>query len=115
MPALNRLDLGHRGFLLTAAGVAALVVGLQDLASPRLQLAPGRHRHRRRRHSHRGRASPAARAPPLLDLGVLHVRTFRVSALGGSSFRAVITAIPFLLALYFQLGFGWTAAGPGWS
>jgi Na+/melibiose symporter-like transporter len=44
---------------------------------------------------------------------VLHIATFRVTALGGSSFRAVITAIPFLLALFFQLGFGWTAAQAG--
>jgi MFS family permease len=28
-------------------------------------------------------------------------------------FRAVITAIPFLIPLFFQLGFGWTAAQAG--
>jgi hypothetical protein len=50
---------------------------------------------------------------PLLDLAALHVATFRVAAFGGSSFRAVITAVPFLLALFFQLGFGWTAARAG--
>jgi Na+/melibiose symporter-like transporter len=50
---------------------------------------------------------------PLLDLRVLRVRTYRVTALGGSIFRAVITAIPFLLPLFFQLGFGWTAAHAG--
>jgi MFS family permease len=50
---------------------------------------------------------------PLVDLGILAVPTFRVTALGGSVFRAVITAIPFLLPLFFQLGFGWTAAHAG--
>ena len=56
------------------------------------------------------------RAPrPLLDLRILRMPTYRVTAFGGSVFRAVITAIPFLLPLFFQLGFGWTAAqaGPG--
>jgi Na+/melibiose symporter-like transporter len=50
---------------------------------------------------------------PLLDLQILRIRTFRLTALGGSAFRAVISAIPFLLALFFQLGFGWTAARAG--
>jgi Na+/melibiose symporter-like transporter len=52
-------------------------------------------------------------AHPLLDLRILRVRTYRVTALGGSVFRAVITAIPFLLPLFFQLGFGWSAAHAG--
>jgi MFS family permease len=52
-------------------------------------------------------------ARPLLDLRILRVRTYRVTALGGSIFRAVITAIPFLLPLLFQLGFGWSAAHAG--
>jgi Na+/melibiose symporter-like transporter len=50
---------------------------------------------------------------PLLDLRILRIRTYRVTALGGSAFRAVISATPFLLALFFQLGFGWTAARAG--
>ena len=45
---------------------------------------------------------------PLLDLRILRLATC-VTALGGSVFRAVISAIPFLLPLFFQLGFGWTA------
>jgi hypothetical protein len=50
---------------------------------------------------------------PLLDLRILRIATYRVTAVGGSVFRAVITAIPFLLPLFFQLGFGWTAAQAG--
>jgi EmrB/QacA subfamily drug resistance transporter len=106
--------LDWRGFLLTATGIAALVVGLEAVAAPRpdwpLALA----------------AVPVAAAllavtigyllrarRPLLDLRILGVRTYRVTALGGSIFRAVITAIPFLLPLFFQLGFGWSAARAG--
>jgi EmrB/QacA subfamily drug resistance transporter len=106
--------LDWRGFLLAAAGVAALVVGMESVAAPdpRWPLAIG--------------ALVAAAAGlavtvgyllrvrrPLLDLRTLRVRTYRVTALGGSIFRAVITAIPFLLPLFFQLGFGWSAAHAG--
>ena len=108
----GRLDV--RGFLLAAAGIAALVVGLEGVAAPRpdwplvsAALA----------------LSAAALAAtivhllrtdrPLVDLRILAVRTYRATALGGSVFRAVITAIPFLLPLFFQLGFGWTAAHAG--
>jgi EmrB/QacA subfamily drug resistance transporter len=112
--AERAVALDWRGFLGTAAGVAGLVVGMEDLGSlhPRpsvvtLGLAGGAAvllvavRHLRR--------TPR----PLLDLRVLQIATFRVAGLGGSGFRAVITAIPFLLALFFQLGFGWTAAQAG--
>ena len=34
---------------------------------------------------------------PLLDLRILRIATYRVTAVGGSVFRAVISAIPFLL------------------
>ena len=54
------------------------------------------------------------RAPaPLLDLRILRITSFRVTAAGGSVYRMVIIAIPFLLPLMFQLGFGWNAAQAG--
>ncbi|WP_395682296.1 DHA2 family efflux MFS transporter permease subunit [Inquilinus sp.] len=53
------------------------------------------------RHAHR---VPA----PILDLTLLHVRTFRISVVGGTVFRVGIGAIPFLLPLMLQLGFGMT-------
>ncbi|MEU4237641.1 MFS transporter [Actinoplanes sp. NPDC026619] len=106
--------LDRRGFLFMAAGIAALVVGLETVAEahPDWALAIGSLllavvalvatvRHLLRVHK------------PLVDLSILRVRTFRVTALGGSVFRAVITAIPFLLPLFFQVGFGWTAAHAG--
>jgi MFS family permease len=108
----GRLDL--RGFVLVAAGIAALVSGLEGVAAtrPRWPIAIGTlvlaavalgwavaHLLRDSR--------------PLVDLRILRLRTYRVTALGGSVFRAVITAIPFLLPLFFQIGFGWSAARAG--
>ena len=107
-----RLDL--RGFLMLAAGIAALVVGLEEVAGidPNWPLAIGALVF----------AAVALTATvryllivprPLFDLRILRIHTYRVTALGGSVFRSVITAIPFLLPLFFQLGFGWTAAQAG--
>lgn len=106
--AAEPAPLDRTGFLLTAAGMGALVIGLEAhgvtriaalaLAAAAITAAI--------RHLLRARN-------PLLDLRIVRVRTYRVTALGGSVFRAVITAIPFLLPLFFQLGFGWTAAQAG--
>ncbi|HBT5139755.1 MFS transporter [Klebsiella pneumoniae] len=45
-------------------------------------------------------------AAPMVRLDALQVPTFRVTMYGGSSFRASISAVPFLLPLLFQVGFG---------
>ena len=106
--------LDRSGFVLTALGVAALVIGMEALGRPvvdiatavvalavaALGLTAAILRLLRARH-------------PLLDLRILRIPTYRITAAGGSVFRAVITAIPFLLALFFQLGLGWTAAQAG--
>jgi EmrB/QacA subfamily drug resistance transporter len=103
-----------RGFALTAVGVAALVVGLEGLGAEQPHWAG----------AGAGLAVAAAglalavrhllRSPrPLVDLRVLRIATYRVSAASGSVYRGLITAIPFLLPLLFQLGFGWTAAEAG--
>ncbi|WP_250037422.1 MFS transporter [Paractinoplanes maris] len=108
----RRLD--WRGFVLVATGTAALVAGLEGVAEqrPRWPLAIAL----------LVLAASALvttigyllrAANPLVDLRILRVRTYRVTALGGSVFRAVMNAIPFLLPLLFQLGFGWTAAQAG--
>ncbi|MCE0766206.1 MFS transporter [Pseudonocardia kujensis] len=104
------LDRG--GFVLTAIGVAALIVGLEGLGSgfsattiaalAAAVLGVGlavRHLLRATR--------------PLVDLRILRVATYRVTAASGSVYRAVITAVPFLLPLLFQVGFGWSAAQAG--
>ncbi|MBN0210274.1 MFS transporter, partial [Pseudomonas aeruginosa] len=45
-------------------------------------------------------------AAPMVRLDALQVPTFRVTMYGGSLFRASISAVPFLLHLLFQVGFG---------
>jgi len=110
--AAGRLDV--RGAVLTAVGIALLVVGLEAVGSsapstavlvPAVLLAVGalglavRHLLRDPR--------------PLLDLRVLRIPTYRVTAASGSVFRAVITAVPFLVPLFLQLVVGWSAAAAG--
>jgi MFS family permease len=50
---------------------------------------------------------------PLVALRVLGVRTLRITVSAGSLYRMVITAVPFLLPLQFQLEFGWTPFAAG--
>ena len=54
-----------------------------------------------------------ARARPLLDLSLLRVATFRVSVVSGSLFRVGVGAVPFLLPLMLQIGFGDSALRSG--
>ena len=106
--------LDRRGFLMVAAGTAALVAELETVAGPHprwplaITLLVVAAVTLVATTVHLLRA-----AHPLVDLSILRVRTYRATALGGSMFRAIITAIPFLLPLLFQLGFGWTAAQAG--
>ncbi|GAA1836609.1 MFS transporter [Pseudonocardia ailaonensis] len=104
--------LDRTGFVLSAVGVAALIVALEGLGNGfgtvtavALVVAVGglglavRH---------------LLRSPrPLVDLRILKIVTYRVTAASGSVYRAVITGIPFLLPLLFQVGFGWSAAQAG--
>jgi EmrB/QacA subfamily drug resistance transporter len=50
---------------------------------------------------------------PLLSFDSLRVASFRVGNVGGSVYRLVINAVPFLLPLMFQVGFGWSPARTG--
>jgi MFS family permease len=51
----------------------------------------------------------AKRTPaPILDLSLLRLTTFRASVIGGFTFRLGIGALPFLLPLLLQIGFGLT-------
>jgi EmrB/QacA subfamily drug resistance transporter len=107
-----RLD--WRGFLFAAVGIAALVFGLEAVAETRPRWSVAISALVVAVVAVVGTVVYLLRTGrPLLDLRILRVRTYRVTALGGSVFRAVITAIPFLLPLFFQLGFGWTAAQAG--
>ena len=51
----------------------------------------------------------AARVPhPIIDLTLLHIASFRVAMVGGLLFRVSVGAMPFLLPLMLQVGFGMT-------
>jgi EmrB/QacA subfamily drug resistance transporter len=52
-------------------------------------------------------------AHPLIDLSSLAIPTFSITIVGGSLFRMAIGAVPFLLPLLFQLGFGLDAFHSG--
>jgi EmrB/QacA subfamily drug resistance transporter len=112
--AAGRPPLDLRGLALTVAGVAALVVGLEGVGAD----------HPRPAVSGPALAAAAvlltaavrhllAAGHPLVDLRVLRTASFRVTAAGGSVNRALINAVPFLLPLFFQLAFGWTAVRAG--
>jgi EmrB/QacA subfamily drug resistance transporter len=111
-PDAGRLD--WRGFSLTAIGVVALIVGIEDIGKPIPAWADGAIGLALAALALTGAVLYLVKVPrPLLDLQILRIPTYRVTALGGSAFRAVLSAIPFLLTLFFQLGFGWTAARAG--
>ncbi|SDS89035.1 drug resistance transporter, EmrB/QacA subfamily [Friedmanniella luteola] len=112
-PSVPPLDLV--GFGLCAGTLAALLVGLELLGPQHVggALAPA------------GTLVVAAllglltalwlrRTPhPLLRFGALRLQSFRVSNLGGGVYRMVISAVPFLLPLMFQVGFGWSPVQAG--
>jgi len=52
-------------------------------------------------------------AHPLIDLSSFAIPTFSITIIGGSLFRMAIGAVPFLLPLMFQLGFGLDAFHSG--
>jgi EmrB/QacA subfamily drug resistance transporter len=95
------------GFVLTGAACFALMLGIQllSLTDPPVAwiaalliggLAVGIGAvwlERRRPH-------------PLIDLYALRFKSFSLTVLGGTLFRAAIGAVPFLLPLLFQIGFG---------
>src|SRR3954447_7906205 len=93
----ERRGLDWRGFVLVAVGTAGLVGGLESIGSTRPHLVPA--------VVGLGVAAPALGAAvryllrasrPLVDLRILRIATYRVTALAGSGYRAAITAIPFL-------------------
>src|SRR5206468_7401586 len=55
----------------------------------------------------------AAARGPLLALGPLGIGSFRLAHAGGSAFRLGVNAMPFLLPLLFQVGFGWSPVEAG--
>jgi fucose permease len=56
----------------------------------------------------------ARRSEPLLDLSVLRIPTFAyATSWGGGLFRVTSGAMPFILPLFFQIGFGLSAVAAG--
>jgi len=113
-PGSAERPLDWPGFLLSGAGIAGAVAGLELIgqspapwariailvfAGSILLLLAVRH-FRRAEH-------------PLIDLKSLTVRSFAVCMVGGSLFRMAIGAVPFLLPLMFQIGFGYNAFHAG--
>jgi EmrB/QacA subfamily drug resistance transporter len=106
-PARDPLDV--RGFFLAGIGLAASMLGFENVGRGVLPgdavaaLVVGGcallilFAHHARRV-----------AAPILDLALLRLPTFRASVLGGFAFRAGIGALPFLLPLLLQAGFGFT-------
>jgi EmrB/QacA subfamily drug resistance transporter len=111
-PEVPPLDV--TGFVLSGFGLAALMLGLatggRHLLPVEVSVAcavlgaaalAGYLRH-------------AGRVPtPLLNLGLMRVPTFRAAVIGGFLFRIGVGAIPFLLPLMLQLGFGLDAFHSG--
>lgn len=108
--ARRRFDM--TGFLLTALGVFSLQIGFERgaraLSTPALALIAG------------GLAVLALalvhmrRSPhPLLDLAALKTHSFRAAVSGGTLSRMAIGAVPFLLPLMMQAGFGFSAVHAG--
>ncbi|GAA5171724.1 MFS transporter [Viridibacterium curvum] len=102
MPALDTT-----GFVLSAFGLALLMLGFATLGrhlvstptSVLCLLFGGATMALYLRHARRA-------ATPLLTLSLFRIATFRASVAGGFMFRVGIGAIPFLLPLMMQLGFG---------
>jgi len=102
------------GFLLTGFGFAALMLGLATggrhlvpLAISYGAVAAGlialiAYGFHARRIAH-----------PVLDFSLLRIPTYRIGVIGGSIFRTGIGALPFLLPLMLQLGFGMNALQSG--
>jgi MFS family permease len=106
--------LDWRGFAWLAPGLALAMFGFSSLGRHLVEtplaatcLVAGvagllLYRAHWRRHEH-----------PLLDLGLMRLPTFRIAVLGGSLFRIGAGAMPFLLPMMLQLGFGLTPLQSG--
>jgi EmrB/QacA subfamily drug resistance transporter len=103
-----------KGFVLSGVGAAGVVFGLSVISLPALPPSVGAvaviigaaalmlfipHA---RRHPH-----------PVLELRLFSIETFRSCVIAGTVFRIAMGAIPFLLPLMLQVGFGLTAFQSG--
>jgi EmrB/QacA subfamily drug resistance transporter len=104
-PAPTRFDLS--GFFIAGLGLALCEFAIENVGRPMVPGALGEvcffaafvilmlyGWHARRRED------------PILDLRLLRIRTFRIGTVTGSVCRMGLDAVPFLLPLLFQVGFG---------
>ena len=117
IPNLREADvppLDRTGFVLSGIGLGATMLGLATLWEHMLSIGwsaacvvvgvgclYGYLRHARRV------------AHPLLDLGLFRLATFRAGVIGGAMFRVGQGALPFLLPLMLQIGFGMSPLDSG--
>ncbi|WP_119942827.1 MFS transporter [Neorhizobium sp. NCHU2750] len=107
VPPIETAKMDWIGFVLTSIAAAGVVFGLSVIGLPALPPAVGisatlagviasviyvKHS---RHHPH-----------PILNLKIFNDRAFRASTTGGTLFRIATGAIPFLMPLMLQLGFG---------
>jgi EmrB/QacA subfamily drug resistance transporter len=103
-----------RGFALSALACSGLVFGASVISLPALPVWTGVAMLAGGAAAAAGYLAHARRRPdPLLRLSMLSIPTFRASVHAGFLFRIGIGAIPFLLPLLLQLGFGFTAFQSG--
>jgi EmrB/QacA subfamily drug resistance transporter len=117
VPQIREHDLAPldgAGFVMSGFGLSALTLGLatagEHLLSKQMSVAC----------VIAGAASLALyvrhafKSPhPLLDFRILRVATYRAGVVGGGLFRVGVGAMPFLLPLMLQLGFGFSAVQSG--
>jgi predicted MFS family arabinose efflux permease len=111
----ERRSFDWMGFILSGAGLASLLFGLDQLGRPSISgaftaaligagaiISALAYLHLRRT------------AEPLLDLSLFRIPTFAITTLfAGTAFRIVIGTTPFLWPLLFQVGFGMSAFASG--
>jgi EmrB/QacA subfamily drug resistance transporter len=109
VPSQTPRPMDFTGFFLCAACFSGLVFGLSVISLPALPLAYGYVAALAGLAAGAAYLRHAARAEhPLLDPRMMRHPAFRASVLGASNFRIGLGAMPFLLPLMLQLGFGMT-------
>lgn len=112
VPVIARTSFDFRGFILSGAGIGALIFGLdsfaRDLDPHGLVLSIGGLAALGLYVFHARRSED-----PILDLRLFRHPTFRSSLTGGSLFRISFGALPFMLPLLMQEIFGYTPLQSG--
>ncbi len=110
----GRVSFDLPGMVLSGVALASLMWGIEmgsrGVGSRGLALVAGRDRGGRRR----ALSAYARRHPqPVLDFRLMRIQTFRISVIAGTLSRISVGAMPFLLPMMLQLGFGVCAAESG--